>query len=493
MIGIHCSQCGRLLRANEEHIGKAGRCPGCGAVVRIAAATEKRAPAPDSLILNAADIRDVVAGSDRRELHGLGPAEFVHDLDRAGRDALERQPGLGFVVERMRERVFESASRLMHAGSNIRVTRRGFPRLAALFEEACGVLDLPLVPPLYVEQDKSLHARVVGVEAPLIAMGSESIDLLSTTETLFLLGRELGRLKCGHNRYTELFEALPHLGCVAEQVTTDGGAELMDALRRWRAMSELTADRAGLLVCQDQAAALRAMMKMAGLPVSHYQDMDVAAFVAQAKELGDIDQDSAPWLGTLTPATGGEHPWMVMRAAELLRWVENGDYAGVLERPAGHADVSRPEPAAPHWDADPLDRARQALEGRRHRGVFLQPDIPGRKLARATRSYASSVDPADVVLLYDNTLFGGGGLGLCATTDALVWTDAEERPHRRALSEVASVRVAPARSILENDHLLIDGQRVPVCRPETADVLAELVRVFCGHPADSPLRPAIRR
>jgi hypothetical protein len=438
------------------------------------------------MLRKAADISEVAAGSGRRELSGLSAAEFEHLLDREALEVVKGLPGLETLVARTREHVFERVARLIRTGSNVRVTRKGFPRLAALYEEACRVLDLRFVPPLYVAPDESLHARTAGVEAPVVVMSSESIDLLSTTETLFLLGRELGHLKSGHNFYSELAEALPHLGCVAEQVTTDGGAELAAALRRWRGASELTKDRAGLLVCQDRAAALRAMMKMAGLPVSHYRHMDLTAFVEQAKEVGEFDGDSSDWLAKMTRSADREHPWMVMRAAELLRWEEHGGYDRVLDRPAGDADASSSDDLAFLQNSGPLDRARQLIEGRRANGLFLRPDIPRRKLVNATRSYAREVDPAEVVMLYDNTVFGGGGLGLCATRDALHWTDAEERPHRRPLSEVSSVGVAPAESFFENDHVLVDGQRVPVFRPSTAEVLAELVRALCDHPVASP-------
>jgi rubrerythrin len=97
-------------------------------------------------------------------------------------------------------------------------------------------------------------------------------------------------------------------------------------------MSELTADRAGLLACQDLDACIRAMIKMAGLPQSQYDKINVAAFIDQAHEFGDRNNGLLDETIKFLSIAESTHPWLVLRASELLKWVESGEYDEVLKK-----------------------------------------------------------------------------------------------------------------------------------------------------------------
>src|SRR5207253_6079890 len=60
-------------------------------------------------------------------------------------------------------------------------------------------------------------------------------------------------------------------------------APLQLALMHWQRMSEFTADRAGLLACQDADVAIRTMMKLAGLPQKYFKDINTQDFIEQAR------------------------------------------------------------------------------------------------------------------------------------------------------------------------------------------------------------------
>src|SRR4029450_2675612 len=99
------------------------------------------------------------------------------------------------------------------------------------------------------------------------------------------------------------------------------------ALYEWSRKAELSSDRAGLLATQDPAAALRCHMKVAS--GGKLDDLGIAACRAQGEEyLGRPDvRDSVLKLLLLENNT---HPFAVVRAAELQRWVDDGAYTRVL-------------------------------------------------------------------------------------------------------------------------------------------------------------------
>jgi hypothetical protein len=68
-------------------------------------------------------------------------------------------------------------------------------------------------------------------------------------------------------------------------------------------------------------------MKMAG--GSRLAEMDVTAFLEQAREY-DAQGDLRNGVLKLLSLQGQLHPFAVLRAAELRRWVDDGAYAAIL-------------------------------------------------------------------------------------------------------------------------------------------------------------------
>ena len=53
--------------------------------------------------------------------------------------------------------------------------------------------------------------------------------------------------------------------------------------------------------------------------------------------------------------------------------------------------------------------------------LHVAPDIPAKKLANAMAKYMPNVRETDVLLLYDNTVWGGAKDGMSLTSDTLYW------------------------------------------------------------------------
>jgi hypothetical protein len=103
---------------------------------------------------------------------------------------------------------------------------------------------------------------------------------------------------------------------------------LVTGLREWFRKSELSADRAGLLVGQDVQASMRGLMKIAG--GNHLHEMNVDAFLKQADEYeasGDL-RDSVLKILNVLPRS---HPFTTVRAAELRRWAASRDFQRLMD------------------------------------------------------------------------------------------------------------------------------------------------------------------
>ena|SRR5580658_5050865 len=271
-----------------------------------------------------------------KKLTGLVPQAYEHPSDAAALNALQHTVGLDLLVRKLNEWGFERFVRVQLTGSYLRVNSDNFPDLHGILTAACDVLDLPLQPDLYVAPGP-INAFTAGVTRPLIVVTSGTIDILAPEELLFVIAHEVGHIKSGHVFYYQIAEFLPQIGEAIGAVTFGIGemvfAGLNLALLHYKRMAEFTADRAGLLACQDAEVAFRTMMKLAGLPSKYCGTVNTADFIAQAREFQQLDTDAisrvAKWLSVLAAS----HPWTVMRAQRLLDWIDAKGYELVVADP----------------------------------------------------------------------------------------------------------------------------------------------------------------
>lgn len=74
------------------------------------------------------------------------------------------------------------------------------------------------------------------------------------------------------------------------------------------------------------------------------------------------------------------------------------------------------------------DLIRERLPHAPQMGLYVSPDLPEKKVQKALSDYATDVDPAEVVALYDATLTGTGGDGAVFTATRVVFQNNDLQP-----------------------------------------------------------------
>lgn len=271
----------------------------------------------------------------RKILKGLQSYQYEHPFDKKALDTLKSYKFLETLVRTFNAQGIERLLRIQYTGSNVKVNDRNFPEIYYILCEACSILDMPFVPKLYIRWSYGINAMTAGVEDPIIVLNSGAVDLLTKEELLFVLGHELGHIKSMHVLYHQMAQVFPILGEIVGSITLGAGkllsAGLQIALLNWVRMSEFTADRAGLLTCQDPEVAAVALMKLAGTPKKYFDKINVNEFINQAKEFEDYDYDTLDKVAKYLSIMWQDHPWTVMRASELFKWVESGEYESIMK------------------------------------------------------------------------------------------------------------------------------------------------------------------
>ena len=98
-------------------------------------------------------------------------------------------------------------------------------------------------------------------------------------------------------------------------------------LMEWFRAAELSADRAAVLAVRDPQLTCRALMAIsAGIPSSR---LDLDAFLTQARDYADWT-DPHDRTRRFFLELGRGHPIAVRRVAEIMRWVQEGDYDRIV-------------------------------------------------------------------------------------------------------------------------------------------------------------------
>ncbi len=298
--------------------------------------------------------------SDRQRFPGLSSTAFEHPTDRATLAALRKAPGIDWVFRKFNEYGGDRAGRLYCLSDTVRVDRNQCRDLYALLVESCAILDMP-VPQLFIDQRPLANAFTFCVESPIIVLYSGLIDLLDEDEWRVVLGHELGHIKAGHVLYRQIAEFLANLlmrlGGRTFGLAQGMGMGLFYAFFHWYRQSELTADRAGLLVSQDITTVLNTEMKLAGGSRRLYAQMDKDAFLQQGRDYEEMGKDALNSFFKMGQTLHTTHPFPAVRAMEIDAWAKGDEYANILK--GNYAKMSEaPTPTVEAFQDTPRDDAR---------------------------------------------------------------------------------------------------------------------------------------
>jgi Zn-dependent protease with chaperone function len=279
----------------------------------------------------------------RRRFPRISSTAFEHPLDRAALEALRKIPVLDTLLKKFLEIGVERMFRIMLMGQAIHVTTKQCHKIHKLFKEACDILDMH-EPDLFLMNHFTVNAWTFGVERPFIVMHAPLVDLLTEEELMGVLGHELGHVKAGHVLYRSLAYFL--LEILGKYIQLGGplvSMAVMMALSDWARKSELTADRAELLVLQNVDPCINLHMKLAGGSRTVYEQTDANEFLRQGGSYEDFDYSTLNKFYKLLYEMRLSHPLPIYRAKEIKAWSEGGQYKEILagrypteDRPDSH-------------------------------------------------------------------------------------------------------------------------------------------------------------
>ncbi|KAF7027907.1 hypothetical protein CFC21_039899 [Triticum aestivum] len=263
---------------------------------------------------------------------GLDADDFRHPLDKQNTLLLKAIPGLNDIGKALLGPVSEQVMVLQNIGSSVLVSENQLPELHQLMTEAAKILNTE-APDFYIRQNPVPNAYTLAINGkrPFVVVHTSLVELLTRKELQAVLAHELGHLKCDHGVWLTFANILtmgaytvPGLGMVA--------GFLEEQLFRWLRAAELTCDRAALLVVQDPKVVISVLMKLAGGCPSLSDQLNVDAFLEQARSYDKASSNPVGWYIRNAQTRELSHPLPVMRAREMDEWSRSQEYRTLLQK-----------------------------------------------------------------------------------------------------------------------------------------------------------------
>lgn len=266
----------------------------------------------------------------RTVIKGLDVSTILHPEDKSTMDTLQKIPGFKTIVDKIVGSIMEKYAAIEYSAEGINVTPQCMPSIHRQIIEACRILDMKEVPDCSTDWFYNISSFSVGEKKKRIVLQSGAVDLLTSEELYFLIGHEIGHMKCGHKTYHMLTEAMyrPVVGSDLEIWMS----LIKMPLLNWYRVSDFSADRMGLLCCQDIDVALTTMIKKAGLPKKYYNQVHVKSFIQQAIDFNTKNSGIMDSIIKYLSINAACMPWLVLRASELLNWYNSGEYQRIINK-----------------------------------------------------------------------------------------------------------------------------------------------------------------
>ena len=263
----------------------------------------------------------------KTSLTGLKADSFRHPLDLEATKTLKQIPGLDMMVRNLLGPMAEQVFYVENIASSILVGEKQLPDLHKLLLEACQILDID-PPQLYVRQHPAPNAYTFAMRGkqPFVVIHTSLIEILTSEEIQAVIAHELGHLKCDHSVYLTPVNLLILAAAIVPNVGAVLAQAIQSQLLEWVRCAEFTCDRAALLATQNPKVVMSVLMKLAGGSPTLAPQLNLEAFVDQARAYDDISKTELGEMVKSARTAQLSHPVPVLRAREIDRWAGSQEY-----------------------------------------------------------------------------------------------------------------------------------------------------------------------
>ena len=257
---------------------------------------------------------------------------FTYPGDQEALAALKKVPGAATILAYLQEHFTEQMVAVQNNEQMLKAGPRSYKTIYRLLSRCAEVMSIA-VPDLYITSNPVMNAYTVGHRKTCIVLHSSIIENLTAEELCFVLGHELGHVKCGHGLYRQLGDLLvTYWDAAASQIPIPGlgllRVPLLIAYWEWYRRAEFTCDRAGLLCIQNVMPTMGALSKLAGKVSGFEDEIDFDTAIAQSHAIKDVNK--LVQVISILQNMSNTHPFVPARLREVKTFADSPEYRRIL-------------------------------------------------------------------------------------------------------------------------------------------------------------------
>lgn len=238
---------------------------------------------------------------------------FLWRLDADAMNVLRSLGPLTAAAQAVSERVgrpwFEASV------NGLRLSERQLPDIFATAVRAARIMALPYLPEIYVSGDQMWDATTLGTDTSAFIVIGSVLTNYRGDDLLYILGREMGHVRAGHALWKTVMQFISgrarHRSIMGDGVMRLlNPAKLVESaidapLMAWARHSEITADRAGMLVVGKEDVARRVLTTWTLKSFPLQQRINIDAWLEQENAIETEMTRISEWTMSSTPYLAG--------------------------------------------------------------------------------------------------------------------------------------------------------------------------------------------
>jgi Zn-dependent protease with chaperone function len=272
---------------------------------------------------------------------GILPSHYQHPLDAKTRASLNKIPGINTILKIILKEGLVKYQNLLLRQNCVKVTSTHLKKYHDMLGNSARVLEIKKLPTLYLQQNPMVNAFTFGADDHVIVLTTALIDLLEEEEVETVIAHELGHIHCDHVLYKTAARILSTIAIeVAGRIFSMASSiiyPIIYSLLYWDRTSELSADRAELLINQNYEISVRTLLKIAGGSQKLNSQLNIEEFLSQANETEELTEKSLlEKIYHIIQQGQSTHHFPTWRAKFIYEWAHSENAFKLL---AGELDV----------------------------------------------------------------------------------------------------------------------------------------------------------
>jgi len=255
--------------------------------------------------------------------------DFQRSLDRQFVERFDKfeQTGVSdWIDEHMIKPLLDDVVTKQIDVSGVELTEEQFPQRRELHRivQECAAIMKIAPPRVYVVEAPELNAFTTNAADPIIILHSSVLSAFRDPRELrFIIGHEMGHIRCHHVKLMMLLQLVK--GFLPDKIQPVFALSLL----KWSREAEMSADRAGLVCCQNLNAAEQALVRLAmGADKETVGRVNVDAFLHQRER---ENMSTVSEISFFISQLAQTHPFVPARIADLREYAKSPQYRHIWQ------------------------------------------------------------------------------------------------------------------------------------------------------------------